>query len=105
MVAMTIASTAQPNKPIQLAEQGQGDPEEMRRIRKALAEMPAVEVKSVSGPVKRLAYVPHAALVGWISDKEILIVEDHMLVAYSVAAGARRKSTIRVEDAEHVFLP
>ena len=105
MVAITIASTGQPNRPIQLAEQGQGDAEEMRRIRKALAEMPAVEVKSVSGPVKRLAYVPHAALVGWISEKEILIVEDHVLVAYNVMSGARRKSTIRVEDAEHVFLP
>jgi hypothetical protein len=105
MVATTIASTGQPNRPIQLAEQGQGDPEEMRRIRKALAEMPSVEVKSVSGPAKRLAYIPHASLVGWITEKEMLIVEDRVLVGYNVASGARRKSVIHVEDAEHVYLP
>jgi hypothetical protein len=27
-----------------------------------------------------------------------------LLVAYNVASGARRKSNIRVDDAEHVFL-
>jgi len=42
--------------------------------------------------------------VGWISERELLIVEDHLLVAYNVATGSRRKSTIRVEDAAHVFL-
>jgi hypothetical protein len=42
--------------------------------------------------------------VGWISEKEILIVEGHLLIAYNVASGARRKSNIRVEDAAHVFL-
>ncbi len=37
-------------------------------------------------------------------DKEILIVEGHLLVAYNVATGTRRKSNIRVEDAALVFL-
>jgi len=31
-------------------------------------------------------------------------VEDHILVGYNVATGARRKSTVKVEDALHVFL-
>jgi hypothetical protein len=48
--------------------------------------------------------VPHATLVGWISDKEILIVEGHLLVAYNVASGTRRKSSVRVDDVEHVLL-
>lgn len=103
-VAFTIVATSQPNTPIQLAEQGQANVEESQRIRKALASLPAVEVKSVQDEERRLAYVPHANLVGWISEKEILIVEDHMLVGYNVATGARRKSSIRVEDAAHVFL-
>jgi hypothetical protein len=42
--------------------------------------------------------------VGWISDAEILIVEDHLLVAYNVARGSRRKSNIPVADYERVFL-
>ena len=103
-VAMTIVSTAQENKPIQLAQEGQANPEESQRIRKALTELPAVEVKSMEDTPKRLAFVPHAILVGWINEKEILIVENHLLVAYNVVTGARRKSTVRVEDAGRVFL-
>lgn len=103
-VAMTIVSTAEANKPIQLAQEGQASPEESVRIRKALAELPAVEVKSMEEIPRRVAFLPHATLVGWISEKEILLVEDHVLVAYNVSTGARRKSTVRVEDAGRVFL-
>lgn len=108
-VAMTIASTAEANKPMQLAEDGQANPEESQRIRKALAELPAVEVKSIDAKSmedapRRVAFVPHATLVGWITEKEILIIENHLLVAYNVGTGARRKSSVRVEDAGRVFL-
>lgn len=103
-VAMTIVSTAESNKPIQLAEQGQASPEESQRIRKALTELPAVEVKSLEDTPRRLAFVPHATLVGWISEKEILILEDHALAAYNVETGTRRKSSVRIEDAAQVFL-
>jgi hypothetical protein len=103
-VAFTIVATAQTNTPIQLAEQGQANPEESQRIRKALLDLPAVEVKSVDDSPRRIAFIPHATLVGWISEKEILIVEGRMLIAYNVVSGARRKSNIRVDDAEHVFL-
>jgi hypothetical protein len=103
-VAMTITATAQPNQPIQLAQEGQANPEESRQIRKALAELPAVEVKSMEDSPRRVAFLPHTTLVGWISEKELLIVEDHLLVAYNLATGARRKSIVRVEDAARVFL-
>ena len=103
-VAMTITATAQANKPIQLSEQGQANPEESKDIRKALAELPAVEVKSIGDSPQRIVFVPHATLVGWISEKELLIVEDHLLVAYNVASGARRKSSVRVEDMGRAFL-
>jgi hypothetical protein len=103
-VAMTIASTAESNKPMQLAEDGQANPEESQRIRKALAELPAVEVKSMEESPRRVAFLPHSTLVGWISEKEILVVEDHLLVAYNVATKARRKSSVHVEDAGRVFL-
>ena len=103
-VALTIDASTRPNKPIQLAEQGQANPEESQRIRKALLDLPAVEVKSVEASSRRLAFVPHATLVGWVNDKEVLIVEDHLLVVYNVATGVRRKSNIRVDDVAHVFL-
>jgi hypothetical protein len=103
-VALTIVATAQANKAIQLSEEGQANPEESQRVRKALLDLPAVELKSVEDTPRRVAFLPHATLVGWINDKEILVVEGHVLVAVNVASGARRKSTIRVEDAAHVFL-
>ena len=103
-VALTIAATSQANTPVQLAEQGQANPEESQRIRKALLDLPAAEVKSVENIPRGIAFLPHATLVGWISDKEILIEEGHLLVAYNLASGTRRKSNIRVEDEAHVFL-
>ena len=103
-VAMTISATAQANKPIQLAEDGQANPQESLRIRKALADLPAVIVKSVEDSPKQVAFVPHVALVGWLSDKELLIVENHVLVVYGVGSGVRRKSTVKVDDATRVFL-
>jgi hypothetical protein len=63
-----------------------------------------VEVKSMDDAPRRVAFVPHATLVGWLSDKELLIVEDHALVVYTVGTGVRRKSGVRVEDAGKVFL-
>src|SRR6202166_4120388 len=83
-VALTIIATAQPNKPIQLAEQGQANPEESQRIRKALVDLPGVEVKRVEVFPRRIVFFPPATLVGWISANEILIVEGHLLVAYNV---------------------
>lgn len=104
LVAFTIVATSKPNVPIQLAEQGQANPEESQRVRKALLDLPAVEVKSVDDVPRSLAFLPHATLVGWISDKELLIIENNVLVAYSLSTGARRKSSIRVSDTAHVFL-
>jgi hypothetical protein len=103
-VALTMVATSQPNTPIQLAEQGQPNPEESQRIRKVLLDLPAVEVKSVEDAPRHMAFLPHATLVGWISSKEIIVIEGDLLVTYDVASGARRKSNIRVEDAAHVFL-
>ncbi len=108
-VAMTIAATAESDRPIQLAEQGQANPEESKGIRQALAELPAVEIKSlrVKGTEespRRVAFLPHATLVGWINEKEILIVEGHLLAVFNVATGTWRKSSVRVEDAAQVFL-
>lgn len=103
-IAMTIVSTAELNKPIQLTEDGQANPEESQRIRKALPELPAVEVKTLDESPKRIVFLPHAELAGWISEKEILIAEDHVLVVYTIGSGARRKSNIRLEDVSRAFL-
>lgn len=103
-VAMTIEASAKANSPIQLSEQGDANPAESERIHKALLDLPAVQIVTAVEPVKRLAFLPHAVLVGWLSEEEILIVENHFLVAYDIASGARRKSNIKVDDASAAFV-
>lgn len=107
-VAMTIVASTEANKAIQLAAEGQADPDESQRIRKALLDIPAVEItgidrKGLSEP-RRIAFLPRASLVGWLSENEILIVEDGVLVIYNVASKARRKSNVHAESAQSVFL-
>lgn len=103
-VAMTVVATAQPNKTIQLAHDGQANPDESQQIRKALADLPRVEVKSIREPARNIAPMPHAAMVGWLNEKELLVVADRVLAVYNVTTGSRRKSNVRAEDAAHVFL-
>lgn len=102
-VAMTIEASAKSSAPIQLSEQGQANPAESLRIRKALTELPSVEVVSAVDS-KRSAFLPHAYFVDWLNEKEILILENHLLVAYNIATGARRRSTIKVADPALVFV-
>jgi hypothetical protein len=103
-IAMTIVSTAKPNTAIQLSEQGQANPEEFQRIRKALIDLPAIVVKAMKETPQQTAFVPHATLIGWLSEKELLIIENHLLVAYNVETGVRRKSSIKIDDADQAFL-
>jgi len=102
-VAMTITATSAANQPIQLSKDGQANPEESLAIRKALAELPLVEVKSLEDS-RSLARIPHATLIGWLTEDEILILEGHLLTTYNLSTKARRKSTVRVADAAHLFL-
>jgi hypothetical protein len=67
-------------------------------------DLPAVEVKTMEDAPRRVAFAAHAVLVGWVSEKELLMVEDHLLVVYNVGTGARRKTSVRVEDAGRVYL-
>ena len=103
-IAMTITATADANHPIQLAEEGQANPEESQRIHKALAQLPAVEVKTLDDARKRLAFLPHASVIGWLNEKVLLIIEDHLLATYNLATGVHRKSAIKIDDPARAFL-
>ncbi len=103
-VAMTIVATARVNQPIQLADQGQANPDESKQIRRSLGELPAVDAKTIEDPPRKIAFVPHATLIGWTNNKELLIVEDHLLVLYNVGTGAKRRLNVRVDSADRIFL-
>jgi hypothetical protein len=102
-VAMTVEATAKPDSPIQLAEQGQANPPESARLRKALTELPAALVVSADG-TKQIAYLPHAKVAGWLNANDLLIVEGGVLVIYTPASGAKKKTTVKAEQAEWVYV-
>ena len=102
---MTISCGEQPQTEIRLSERGgKADAGELARIRQAIADLPAVEVFRLEDPPKRSRLISQATLVGWLSDKEILVIKDGTLVAFDVAAGVERKSQIKVQKESQVFI-
>lgn len=103
-VAFTVAATQNAGTEIRLSDSGKPNPGELAQIQKALAELPEVEVVRVGDSAKPVAKIPHAMLVGWINDQEILLVENDFLVALNVASGIRRVSNIKMARGSHAFL-
>jgi hypothetical protein len=103
-VSLTIISTALPGAEIGPSEQGKPNAEELARIRKSIARLPEVEAISIDNPSKTFAALPHATLVGWLDNDEILAVESGVLVALDVRKGIRRISPIKVANESFVFL-
>jgi hypothetical protein len=103
-VAMTISSTATSGSEIRLSESGKPNPDELSRIRRAISDLPMVEVVSAGTPSGPRFSIKHSTLAGWLSDKEILVVENGFLVAVGVPGGVRRESGIRVAHESLVFV-
>jgi hypothetical protein len=104
LVAMTIAATAEPGSDIRLSSTGKDNPAELAGIRQALTELPATEIVSAADPPRRIVLVPHAVLVGWLNDTEILILADQALATYNISSGMLKKTDVKVKDAYHVYL-
>lgn len=104
LVAMKIQASANPGDQIRLAPGGKDNPSALDGVRRALVDLPAVEVLSAGAPDRRIAFIPHSGLVGWLSNKDLLIVEDHALAVFDVITQTTRKSAIPVADDRSVFL-
>jgi hypothetical protein len=104
LAALTVKATNEPGGEIRLSDAGKANAAELSRIQQALRELPAVEVLRLEDPPQRTALIPHASLVGWVNDQEILLVENGFLVSYNVISGRRRKSEIRVAKESYAFL-
>ena len=103
-VAINISSTWLPGTEIRLSEEGKPNPNELARIRRNLAGLPTVEVILGEDPPSRSVVLPHATLVGWLNQREILVVGNGALEAIDVRSGARRTFPIRVAKESTVFL-
>jgi hypothetical protein len=104
LLAYTVVSTAGPATEIRLSSEAKDNAEELTRIRKAIAELPAVEVIQLGIRVRTLIVLHHANLVGWLNDSEILVVQGGRLAVYDIRGTKRKQTTIQVRSATDVFL-
>ncbi len=104
MLAYTLVSTARAASEIRLSSDGKENAEELARVRKAIAELPAVEVVQLGIQPRPVTVIRHAELVGWLSDHEILVAQDGRLAVYDSRGGKRRETTIRVRNAADAFM-
>ncbi len=104
MLAYTVVSTAQTGSQIRLSSDGEENAQELARIRKAIAELPAVEVVQPGIRPRPAAMIRHAALVDWVSNREILVAQDGRLAVYDIRGSKRKETTVRVRSAADAFL-
>jgi hypothetical protein len=104
LVAYTIVSTARAGGEIRLSDAGKENAEELARVRKAIADLPSVEIVQPGISPRPAASIPHAALVGWVSDRELLVAQDGRLVVYDARGSKRKETAIRVRSAADAFV-
>ena len=102
-VAYTLLATATPSAEIRLADSGKDNPEELQRVKKAIGDLPRVEVVAVADPKKVAVSLP-GELVGWLDAKRLLMVQAGELVVVDAASGAKTPTPIKAENAQHVFV-
>ena len=104
LLAYTLAATSGAGSSITVAPDREGNAAELARIRGALAELPLVAVTALAPPHRELAIIQHAALVGWLSDRELLVARDGRLVICDPHGVTPRETPIRVRTAADAFL-
>jgi hypothetical protein len=104
MLAYTVVSTAPIGSPIRLSSDGKANTEEWERVRKAIGGLPSVEVLQLGTPPRSAAVIPHAELVGWLNDRELLVAQDGRLTVYDIHGSKPKKTTIRIRNAADAFL-
>jgi len=104
ILAYTIVSTAGAGTQIRLSSEGKDDAEERARVRTAIAGLPAVEVVQLDGPSRPAAVIPRAGLVGWLTDRKLLVARDGLLTVCDSRGNASTATPIRVRTAADAFL-
>ena len=103
-VAFTVRATSSPSEEIPLSADRKADSLELKSIRASLADMPLVEVVEVRPQSAGTLRLPHAELVGWASDSEVVVIEKGHVVAVNVLTKQRRRSDIAVRTAADAFV-
>lgn len=102
-IAYTLASTQQPVEEIRLADSGKENPEELQRVKNAMADLPRVEVLALNDPKKIAVSVP-GEMAGWLDGKRVLVFQAGTLSVVDVDSGTRTPTPIKAPDVQHVFV-
>jgi len=104
MLAHTIVSTARSGSDIRLSLDGEENADDLARVRRAIADLPGVEIVKVGLTPRSVAIIRHAELVGWLSDRELLVAQDGRLVVYDTRGNRLKETPIRLRSAADAFL-
>jgi hypothetical protein len=103
-VAYTLVSTAPAGGEIRLSSSGTLDSAALTRLRAELPRLPAVEILELGSPSQPPAVIPGAGLVGWLSDRELLVAREGVLTVCDRGGNTGRTTSIRVRSAADAFL-
>jgi len=103
-IAYTITTSQRPNDEIRLSADGKDNTAELARVKTTIAAVPIVEIVNAADPARAIATIPRAELAGWLSESELLVVQDGRLVTYSASGKKGRQSSIEARSAAAVFL-
>lgn len=108
-VGHTIASSAEPNSAIRpssdVSESEKITAEEVSRLRELIARHPLVEIVSLANPSRPPIEIQQATLIGWLSDREVVIFKDRKLhIADAYDGKLIRTLPLDVERPGSVFL-
>jgi hypothetical protein len=103
-VAYTIATTMQPGEQIRLSSDGKQNPDELKAIQKALAQLPRVEVVAFSGPEQVGVSLANTEMIGWLDQQRLLVLKNGELQAVDVNSGKLSPTGIKAEAAKFVIL-
>ncbi len=98
-VAMTIVGTSSAIEGMRLSADGQADSVKLAGIQRALATLPIAMVTRLSEPGEVPFELPNTEVVGWTSERELIVVQDRELVAVDVVTRRTRSTGIRVRSA------
>lgn len=103
-VAHTIVAGAPAGQEIRLSSEGKENPDELKAIRQALAEMPRVEVVALEKPGQVSLALPNCELVGWIDGGRLLVLNNGELQSVDLNSGKAVLTGIKADAAKYVFL-
>lgn len=88
-----------PQDEIRLSDSGKPNPAALTRITSTIGDLPITEILDTGATPKVLATIRHADAIGWLNDRELLVVENNVLAVYDAAGKRIRTSTVHVDHA------